>query len=71
MKNIMEKLPLTEDIKSALVEGEGEMADYLNLISCYEMGDWGGVNEMVARVGVEEEKIPEFYMDALGWADSY
>ena len=71
MANIMEKLPFSRAIKAALVANEGELADYLYLVSCYEDGDWKAVSEMVTRIGVSEEKIPAFYMDAIGWADSY
>ena len=71
MANIMEKLPFSRTIKGALVDKEGELADYLNLVSCYEDGDWKAVSETVTRIGVSEEKTPEFYVDAIGWADSY
>jgi c-di-GMP-related signal transduction protein len=71
MEKIMEKLPFSETIKRALVGKEGESADFLNLASCYEVGDWKGVSEMAGRIGVSEEKIPQFYLDAVGWADSY
>jgi EAL and modified HD-GYP domain-containing signal transduction protein len=71
MEKIMEKLPFSSDIKSALIEGKGDLANYLNLVSYYEMADWKGVSDIVAKIGVSEEKIPEFYADAVGWADSY
>jgi EAL and modified HD-GYP domain-containing signal transduction protein len=71
MANIMEKLPFSKAIKGALVYKEGELSDYLNLVSNYEIGGWKAVSETVTKIGVSEEKIPEFYMDAIGWADSY
>jgi len=70
MENILKKLPLSERIKDALVKGEGELADYVNIISFYEVADWAGVSRMVAKTGIEEEKIPEYYLEAVGWADS-
>ena len=46
------------------------MADFLNLTFSYETGDWEGFNEMVGKIGIEDNKVPELYMDAVGWADS-
>lgn len=70
MGNIMENLPLSENIKKALTGGGGELADYLTLVSCYETGDWEKVATLAAKTGLNEEKMPELYMDAVAWADS-
>ncbi len=70
MGNIMEDLPLSENIKKALTGGGGELADYLALVSCYETGDWEKVAILAAKIGLNEEKTPELYMDAVAWADS-
>lgn len=70
MGNLMERLPLTENIKGVLVEDRGELTDYLKLVSCFEIGDWPGVSEVATALAVDEEKIPQFYMDALAWADT-
>ena len=70
MGNIMEDLPLSENIKKALTGGGGELADYLALVSCYETGDWEKVAILSAKTGLNEEKTPELYMDAVAWADS-
>lgn len=70
MGNLMERLPLTENIKGVLVEDRGELTDYLKLVSCFEIGDWPGVSEAATALAVDEEKIPQFYMDALAWADT-
>jgi c-di-GMP-related signal transduction protein len=71
MANIMEKLPFSGEFKIALIQGEGDLADYVNLISCYETGNWDEAAELVQKMGVDEKKLPEYYRDAVGWADSY
>ena len=70
MGSIMETLPLSENIKKALTGGGGELQDYLTLVSCYETGDWEKVATLAAKTGLNEGKAPEFYMDAVEWADS-
>ena len=70
MVNIMENLPLSENIKKALTGEGGELADYLTLVSCYEAGEWEKVAALAAKTGLNEKKMPEFYMGAVAWADS-
>jgi c-di-GMP-related signal transduction protein len=70
IENIMEKLPLSDDIKSAIVKGEGRLAAYLNITSSYETGDWQGFRNAVAKTGVDEEIVPEFYLEATAWAEN-
>lgn len=71
METVMARLPLAEKIKNALVKGNGNFAEYLKLVSAYESGDWEKVFEMAVQLGIEEDKMPELYLDAVGWADSY
>jgi c-di-GMP-related signal transduction protein len=70
MEKLMGELPLSQSIKKALVSGEGELSDYLSLIRAYEMGDWKIFSQTSSGLGIREEKFPEYYMDAVGWADS-
>lgn len=71
MEEVIAGLPFSEGIKRALVNREGELADYLRLVSCYEKGDWEGVATSVQKTGVNEQHVPDCYLDAVGWADSY
>ena len=71
MENLMKQLPLSPNIKNALVKGEGELADFVRLTSCYEIGDWDGISKTASRIGVNEGEVPGCYIDAVGWADSY
>ncbi len=71
IQNIMEELPLSNEIKSALIKGEGRLAGYLKIARCYESGDWQGFQEAVAHTGVQDEKLPEFYIKAVSWAENF
>ncbi|MDY6838755.1 MAG: HDOD domain-containing protein [Thermodesulfobacteriota bacterium] len=70
MAHLMGHLPLSERIKGALVEGTGELKDYLALVACYERGDWDGVSEIAGTLGLDEAQLPGHHMDALAWANS-
>lgn len=71
MENIMQTLPLSKNIKQALLEEKGDLADYLKLVSSYETANWETFSSIVSKINVSEKKIPEFYQDAVKWADSY
>ncbi|MDY6953980.1 MAG: HDOD domain-containing protein [Thermodesulfobacteriota bacterium] len=70
MAHLMESLPLSGSIKGALVEGSGALRDYLELVACYETGDWQRVSELAGTLGLDEAKLPGHHMEALAWADS-
>jgi EAL and modified HD-GYP domain-containing signal transduction protein len=71
MENIMQNLPLSKNIKQALIEAKGELVDYLKFVSYYETANWDPCGSIISKIRVDEDKIPEFYQDAVNWADSY
>ena len=71
MENVMEDLPLSQSIKAALIERKGKLAGFLELTKAYEAGQWEKVVNLAEGLGISEEKIPEYYLDAVTWADSY
>ncbi len=70
MESIMETLPLSEAIKATLVFGTGSLREYLNLVRSYEAGDWEAVSKGTKTLRLDEKKLPEYYLESLGWADS-
>jgi c-di-GMP-related signal transduction protein len=71
MENIMKSLPLSKNIKQALIEAKGKLVDYLRFVSYYETANWDQCSLINSKMHVDEDKIPEFYQDAVNWADSY
>jgi c-di-GMP-related signal transduction protein len=71
MEHIMAKLPLSENIKTALVNGDGELINYLNLAKYYERGDWEGFVEFKKGFKIKDDKLPDCYLEAISWADAF
>lgn len=71
MEAIMGDLPLKQEIREALVEGKGEMVNYLKLAENYEKGNWDKVSEAVAVLGKDEEKLPELFIQACKWSHNF
>ena len=67
----MEQLPLNTEVKDALVSRSGKMFPFIRSIECYELGEFAKFSDIIQELGLESEKIPTFYMDAVSWADSY
>ncbi len=70
MENLMKKLPLSKEIKNVLLYNNGILKNYLNLAVCYETGDWERIPEATVALGINEEGLPQCYMDSLNWADT-
>ena len=67
---IMEKLPLAEAMKVALVEQKGLWFPYLEAVTSYERGDLQKCSEVLREVGVDEEECSLLYMEAVQFAGS-
>lgn len=71
MAYLIENIPLPRSIKEALIHHKGEMYPYLKLTICYEKGDWQEINKLTGALNVDENRLPEDFMEALNWADSF
>lgn len=69
MEAILEKLPLSQEIKHAILDREGPLADYLSLVEAYEQAQWDRANELKAQLKLDANEIPAAYHDALQWAN--
>ncbi|WP_372627645.1 EAL and HDOD domain-containing protein [Arsukibacterium sp.] len=67
--SVMEKLPLAKEIKDALVENSGKLAEYLSLIKYYETAQWQQANQAINQLGIATDKVPDAYHTAVQWAN--
>lgn len=64
MPELLEALPLTEDLTLALLDHEGVIGDILHTIVAYERGCW----ETVDGSGLTSETLVDAYLMAVAWA---
>ena len=69
IEKIMEQLPLAAEIKTALIEGKGKLAEFLQLAKAYERGNWDKESEIEQNLNFAKGKVPEFFAAAINWAD--
>jgi EAL and modified HD-GYP domain-containing signal transduction protein len=70
MDTLLDKLPFSKNISTALLSNTGEMSEYLNLVRAYETGNWITVSRHADTIGVDKDRIPVLYWDAVVWADT-
>jgi c-di-GMP-related signal transduction protein len=70
MESLMNKLPLSDDLKNALVRREGKLNNYLGLAESYEKGDWEGVSRFLNFIPVKDRELPQYFIKAINWADA-
>ena len=69
IESVMSKLPLAKEIKDALIDKSGIMADYIKLIEFYETAHWQQANKAIEQMQLPAEKIPDAYHAAIQWAN--
>lgn len=64
MDELLKSLPLSNEIKQALTNGQGNLGELLHIVTHYERGLWQQVN--TERVSLEQ--LGEIYINATEWA---
>ena len=67
MQEILDKLPLLEDISDALVNGTGELGLVLSCVEAYEAGEWMELKHLQ----LEPSIIRDIYLESIDWANHF
>ncbi len=70
MNNLMEKLPLSDDLKSALCGMENALKDYLAIARAFENANWSRVKQLSQKINTDQRILHSFYNESLKWASS-
>jgi EAL and modified HD-GYP domain-containing signal transduction protein len=71
MDDIAITLPVTDEIKEALLGYKNPMYQLLQLIKAYESGSWYNTQRFANVVQIDEKVLPGIYEEALNWSNSY
>jgi EAL and modified HD-GYP domain-containing signal transduction protein len=69
MASILEKLPLSEDIKQPLLTKKGVMAALIKLVGFIEQAQWDKTTLVMEKLSLDKDKVVEHYNQAVAWAD--
>ncbi len=70
MESLMEKLPLSEDLKLALCGQQNQLCEYLSLARAFEHGNWASVKRLGAKLELDQRMLHSFYNEALKWGSA-
>ena len=66
----VDRLPLSDDVRAALLGQPGALRDVYGVVLAWERGDWEEVSHAAAALGVSAEAIDARYRSALEFANS-
>ena len=67
MDQAIEEVAVENDVKEALIDNKGRIAEVLALIRLYERADWYSASISMVRNRIEVDTITEAFIDALLW----
>lgn len=65
--DVVEDLPLNEDLKAALLGERNRFKDVLDLIKLYERGYWELISRRCAEYRLDEMMLPALYLESVSW----
>ncbi|MCG9968214.1 HDOD domain-containing protein [Pelotomaculum terephthalicicum JT] len=65
LSGILTGLPISMEIKKALLGEQSLFKDVYNLVLFYERGDWENFHEISVKLGLDEAEVIRFYIDSL------
>lgn len=68
LPEILEKMPISNEIKEALLGGENRFRDVYETVLAYEAADWPKFAEKAKKLNLDEESVPELYLKSVEWA---
>jgi c-di-GMP-related signal transduction protein len=66
MQNALEHLPLSDDIREALLHAEGPLGRVLSAVLAFEKADW----EALERLGIEPQKVASACFESVSWGEA-
>jgi len=69
MSQVLTKLPLDEQIKTALLGGSCPFRWVYDLIAAYERGNWEGFAGQAAHLKLDEDVVPPVFNESITWAN--
>lgn len=68
MRELVESLPLEEEVMAALCGERNIYSDWLEVAKCFENGDWARLDELTRALHLDPIKVASSYCEALVWA---
>lgn len=67
LPEILERVVLSAEANEALIDRTGPYADAINFAESYELGLFENASEIAKEMGIDPNKLGEFYTNAITW----
>ncbi len=68
LSEILSRVDLAPDVRSALLDSHGPYANVLQLVQAYEWAEWEYVPALLAATGMSVRVVTDLYLESLVWA---
>lgn len=65
LTSILPELPISQDIKHALLGKKSRLGDIYSLILLYEKGDWDNLQELLTKLNLDGKEVIKLYVNSL------
>ena len=65
IEEILNEIPILEEIKTALISGEGDAGKLYRLVMCYERAEWGEIRKLAEELGLQTNVMAQLYMECV------
>lgn len=65
MEEILKDIPILDEVKKALIFGEGEAGKLYRLVMCYERAEWGEIKKLAEELGLQTNVMAQLYMECV------
>lgn len=69
LEELVEKMPIDNMVKAALVTKQGTLGNILSLVKAYESADWTTVIALRDKLEISDDKLARYYDDAIKWTE--
>ena len=70
MREVLEGLPLEENVKTVLLENKGSLTPIFDLMLAMEAGIWPRIEVLAAQLAIDQDFTAQSYWKAMEWAQS-
>lgn len=67
LSSLLTQLPISDEVKVALLEGGNKLGDIYHYVLAYERGDWTRLSELSTALDIDESAPPQVYLEAVEW----
>lgn len=67
MKEALDMVQVSDDIRKALIDNEGKLAPVLDFVKEYEIAGWQEVSRLMILGNIDMDTVNKAYLDSLKW----